>query len=162
MEAKLFLKTKLQELADKFENLKLSYFFDNSYSQHVIVVTPSSIYIDDIFAKEQVNLEIDFINNFPYESLYFVENENIGIATEFEFECHSSNQNYLFFQESNENDLSKSLGNIPKITIKIGDDWLTEIVKACKIVNDNSDELNTIPEALSTYDGEENSYAMAA
>ena len=100
MEAKLFLKDKLQELADKFEDLKLSYFFDNSYSQHVIVVTPSYIYSDDVFAKEQVNLEIDFINNFPHESLYFVETGNVEITTEFEFECSSINQDNLIFNET--------------------------------------------------------------
>lgn len=117
MEAKLFLKDKLQKLADRFENVKLSYFFDNSYLQHVIVVAPSNIYSDDFFAKEQVSLEIDFINNFPYESLYFVEKENIEIVSQFEFECSSSHEAHLIFNQLSESFLSELLFNIPAITI---------------------------------------------
>ena len=163
MEAKLFLKNKLQELVDKFENLKLSYFFDNSYSQHVIVVTPSNIYSDDVFAKEQVNLEIDFINNFPYESLYFVEKENIEIASEFEFECHSSHQNHLIFNELSENVLAKLLVSDPTITISASANNYSavNVVNAYKIVNSSIDDLLSQPSEIIQY-GEENSYAMAA
>ena len=158
MEAKLFLKDKLQVLADKFDNLKLSYFFDNSYSQHVIVVTPSSIYSDDVFAKEQVNLEIDFINNFPYESLYFVEKENIEVTSEFEFECFSIQQNYSVLNELNENILSKLLVNAPTIRINLIDDANKQInvVNSYKIVNTEIDELLSQLSDVINY-GEENS-----
>jgi len=163
MEAKLFLKDKLQELADKFENLKLSYFFDDSYSQHIIVVTPSNIYSDDVFAKEQVNLEIDFITNFPYESLYFVEKENLEVTSEFEFECFSIQQNHLIFNELNEIFLAKLLVSDPTITISASENNYSTInvVNAHKIVNNSIDDLLSQPSETIQY-GEENSYAMAA
>jgi hypothetical protein len=163
MEAKLFLKDKLQELADKFENVKLSYFFDNSYSQHVIVVTPSNVYSDNFFAKEQVDLEIDFITNFPYESLYFVEKENIEVTSEFEFECFSIQKNHLIFNELNQNVLAKLLVSNPTITINTSENNYStlNVVNAYKIVNNSIDDLLSQPSEIIQY-GEENSYAMAA
>lgn len=163
MEARLFLKNKLQALADKFENVKLSYFFDNSYSQHVIVVTPGKIYSDDVFAKEQMDLEIEFITYFPYESLYFVEKENIEVTSEFEFECFSINKNHFIFNELNENVLAKLLVSDATITISASKNKYSIInaVNANKIVNNSTDDLLSQSSEIIQY-GEENSYAMAA
>jgi hypothetical protein len=151
-------------LANKFENVKLSYFFDNLYSQHVIVVTPSNIYSDDTFAKEQVDLEIDFINYFPYESLYFVERENIEITSEFEFECVSIQQYNLIFNQLAENILTKLLINPPKIVLTTSGSFYnsSKVANTCKIVDSGVEDLQYQPIEKNIKYGEEISYAMAA
>jgi len=164
MEAKLFLKDKLQALADKFENVKLSYFFDCSYSQHVVAVGPSNVYSDEVFAKEQVDLEVDFINHFPYESLYFVEKENIEVTSEFEFECISIQQFHLIFNQLAENILANLLINPPKITLNSSGNIYNslKVVNAYKIVASGKEDLPYQPAEKNIKYGEEISYAMAA
>lgn len=163
MEAKLFLKDRLQELADKFENVTLSYFFDNSYSQHVVVVTPANMYSDDVFAKEQVNLELEFINNFPYESLYFVETGNVELTASFEFECLSTQKSYVVSNELVEIAASKLLVNVPVIKVNLLNSFNAQenLVNSFKISTSDIEELLLQSSDVIEY-GEENSYAMAA
>lgn len=90
MSSSEYIKSNLQSLADKFFNLKLSYVFDVSYFQHVIVVTPKRDYDLEDFARQQIKFELDFIKLFPYESINFVANGALELFVPYELEVNSS------------------------------------------------------------------------
>ena len=108
MTSREYIKSNLQSFADNFLNVKLSYLYDESYSQHVIVVTPNEGYYDEKFAKQQIDFELKFIEEYPFESIYFVANGEIELNTPFELEVTPSIPETILISNSNNKALALS------------------------------------------------------
>ena len=149
MDAKEYIKERLQQFSNKFLNIKLSYLYDNVYVQHVIVITPALSYSDEFFAKEQVIFELEFIEHFPYESLYFVPNGELEISEPFDFETMPKVETYVSGSKFNVAD--------PQFNLEMFNSYLNSALSGgSSIVN-----TKIILEDTASFSGD-NSYAMAA
>ncbi|MBK6835048.1 MAG: hypothetical protein IPG89_12550 [Bacteroidetes bacterium] len=163
MESRAFLDNELQKLANKFEGITLSSFYDEVYSQHVIVVSPSEKYLDENFAQQQVELELIFIEKFPFEALYFVEDGALDIPI-----------NASVYSNSNESiqiPVTDVICNIPSfinlfnINVPIYIANSEVLLSKVEHIYVNEDTLSLVSKTMDVkinVQGEENSYAMAA
>ncbi|WP_288447891.1 hypothetical protein [uncultured Chryseobacterium sp.] len=74
MKSKEFLKNCLQELACKYSNSTIKYYFDTFDNDHYVMIAPESD-LQNIMQNDAVDIDREFIAKFPYESISFI-NEN--------------------------------------------------------------------------------------
>lgn len=63
---------RLKSIAGKINGARIRYGYDSKFDQHIVYVTPDTIFRSKEFLSAQMELECDFIDAFPSEELYFV------------------------------------------------------------------------------------------
>lgn len=87
-EKREFIRDELNKIASVID-VKMSYVYDEKYSQHVIYVQPDWVYSSDRFAEYQIAMEIKFIEKYPYDDIGFITDGHDHKLTEFEFTIDS-------------------------------------------------------------------------
>jgi hypothetical protein len=78
MESFDFLKTKLEQLSKRFQNVKFRYQYDEFESEHIIEVTPDRVYSGSKeYAIAESEVIKEFVNQFMYESVLFVSDKSV-------------------------------------------------------------------------------------
>ena len=73
-----FIKDKMKELINIFPNIKCSYEFQSFDNSHIIEVLPSGFYKQShLFYNKSTKIDIEFIENFPFEGLFFIDDNNL-------------------------------------------------------------------------------------
>ncbi|MEI9920031.1 MAG: hypothetical protein WDO14_14725 [Bacteroidota bacterium] len=72
MKSTEFLLNILKKTLDQFPTLTFGYHFDSIMAQHIIRVSPDSIFESDDFAQVQSEIIADFLLSHPNESLMFI------------------------------------------------------------------------------------------
>lgn len=85
---KEFIRDGLDRIASVIP-VKLSYVYDERYSQHVICVSPHDTYSSLEFEKLEVGMQNRFITKYPYADITFVTEKHNLILPEFEFTIDS-------------------------------------------------------------------------
>lgn len=78
MKSKEFLKNCLQELACKYSNSTIKYYFDTFDNDHYVMIAPESD-LQNIMQNDAINIDREFITKFPYESISFI-NKNDALS----------------------------------------------------------------------------------
>jgi len=81
MKARDFIENRLQELIEKFPQMRVSYEFDILSNSHFIEVLPSEEFkTNSEYSKFETNLIVDFISTYPNEDIVFLtENDLIEV-----------------------------------------------------------------------------------
>lgn len=92
-EKREFIRDELSKIASVVD-VKLSYVYVETYSQHVIHVFPKSIYYNsDEYAMLEVDLTNKFIMKYPYADIHFITEGHDLKLPEFEFIIDSLKKN---------------------------------------------------------------------
>lgn len=84
-EKREFIRDELNNIAS-FVKVKLSYVYDETYSQHVVHVFPKSVYYNsDEYAMLEVDFTSKFITKYPYADIHFITEGHDHKLPEFEF-----------------------------------------------------------------------------
>lgn len=83
-----FIQDELNKIASVVD-IKMSYVYDKSFSQHVIYVLPKSVYNSDEYATLEVDLTTKFITKYPYDDIHFITEGYDHKLPEFEFTIDS-------------------------------------------------------------------------
>ena len=87
-EKRAFIQDGLNKIASVID-VKLSYVYDETYSQHVIHVFPESIYESDKYAMLEFDLTNEFISKYSYADIHFITEGHDLKLPEFEFVINS-------------------------------------------------------------------------
>lgn len=87
-EKREFIRDELNKIAS-FIDIKLSYVYDKSFSQHVIYVLPKSVYNSEEYATLEVDLTVKFITKYPCDDIHFITEGHDHKLIEFEFTIDS-------------------------------------------------------------------------
>lgn len=83
-EKREFIRDELSKIASVVD-IKFSYVYDESYSQHIIHVFPESIYKSDKYMILEFDLTSKFITKYPYTDIHFITEGHDHKLPEFEF-----------------------------------------------------------------------------
>ncbi len=86
-EKREFIRDGLDRIASVIP-VKLSYVYDEVYSQHVIHVSPNETYLLLKFAELQIRMQTEFIEKYPCADITFVTENELNLP-EFEFTIDS-------------------------------------------------------------------------
>ncbi|MCH8533978.1 MAG: hypothetical protein LAT51_02820 [Flavobacteriaceae bacterium] len=77
-EVNSFLIPRLKKLFLSLENVEISYAYRTSTNTHIVEVKPSSIYrCSKKYIRKEMELERDFNNKFPSETLLFITEDSL-------------------------------------------------------------------------------------
>jgi hypothetical protein len=80
MDSRNYLLDVLQNTSSQFEELTFEYCFDGAINQHIVRVTPPSVYQSDEYGKAESQIVFDFVKLFPNEGILFVDaNEELQL-----------------------------------------------------------------------------------
>jgi len=79
MNSKVYIISKIDELAKVFPRVKFSYQMDELSETHFIEVLPKDFFEQstDEFIEQQNNIITEFINKFPHEGLAFISEDDL-------------------------------------------------------------------------------------
>lgn len=79
MNSKEFLDKKLNNLAFKFDTIKIRYEYRESTNSHLIEVLPFGVFNNnDAYISEEVSIMDDFEENFPTENIVFISEDSLS------------------------------------------------------------------------------------
>lgn len=87
MNSKEFLKNRLFNLSAEYPATTIKYYFDAFDNDHFVCIYPNAD-LEDIIAKKAIAIDRQFIENFPTESLSFIEVDYNLIFDELVAEFH--------------------------------------------------------------------------
>ena len=70
-----FLKNRVKKLSEEFKGVKFRYSFNKFTEDHIIEV-PEDFYSNEDFEIVESNLILEFIEMYPYESVFFITDSN--------------------------------------------------------------------------------------
>ncbi len=75
-----YIKNKIDILVEKYKHIRCRYEFDEFSQSHYIEVMPREYcQLDDFFLKDEMEIVVNFITQFPYESLVFITEGDLYI-----------------------------------------------------------------------------------
>ncbi|MCF8308931.1 MAG: hypothetical protein K9I68_07985 [Bacteroidales bacterium] len=79
MNSKEFLNKKLDELAFKFDTIKIRYEYRKSTNSHLIEVLPSDVFNDnEAYINEEIAIRDYFEESFPNENIVFISEDSLS------------------------------------------------------------------------------------
>ena len=73
-----FVKSKMNELVNLFPTIKCAYEYESFNNTHTIEILPSGFYEhSQSFYKISSSIDIEFIDKFPFEGLYFIDDKDL-------------------------------------------------------------------------------------
>ncbi len=72
-----FIKSKLEALVLLFPTAQCKYEFDNFDNTHTIEIEPSELLDNDVFIGLCDKINEEFIEQFPYDGLYFIDKDDL-------------------------------------------------------------------------------------
>lgn len=86
-----FIITCIKALSENNPDIKISYVYDERYSQHIFEVLPKDIYYSEKFAEQQIKFEISLIKKDPAIDIMFItEGHDVSNIPAFDFTIGSS------------------------------------------------------------------------
>ena len=77
MKSTEFIKQKIDEIVVKFPYIRCRYANDIEAETHVIEISPKNIYQSEKFTDLENELVLDFIRQYPLESLVFIPEDDL-------------------------------------------------------------------------------------
>lgn len=75
MKSSEYIKKKIDQLVNIFPNIKCSYEYDKFDNTHTVEILPSEFFeLNELFYNKTFEVYEDFSNRFPFEGLYFIDN----------------------------------------------------------------------------------------
>ncbi len=105
MQSKNFIKNKLQELIEKYNNISIKYYFDKFDNDHFLIISPSEV-LNDIVKNHAISIDLEFMDLFPSESLNFILSEEDESYDELVFSYIPKIDSVSCFNASTINDIS--------------------------------------------------------
>ena len=85
-ESQKYLKEKLTELADKFEEISIRYQFDEKDKTHIVEITPVDIFAsDEAYQKDEGKISYKFDKKFYPENVLFISENSLTQITNSQF-----------------------------------------------------------------------------
>ena len=77
MDSKRWMKENLKKISNIFERLQIRYAFDDLSNTHFVYISPDTILEDAVYLEVETKLRINFIEDYAFESLCFLTEEDI-------------------------------------------------------------------------------------
>ena len=78
MEANNYLTQKLNDLIKTIPEIRIRYYFDRAFSNHIIEITPVEVYKNDLnYSEMEGEISNDFASEFPNQTIVFISKDDI-------------------------------------------------------------------------------------